>query len=190
MNRLLLVLVSLAVTACAHLPNRQERDAAQLRVQLWNEAHVALYDEAFERADSIFALLSDTFPTNDEGREARFYIGTLHLDPRNPESNSERAETALHRYLLQDTVGGVIHRRPEATTLLAIAREINRAVAAEIPPAANEAEAEPVRAAPSIRELQEDNARLRRELLQRDEQLRRQRDELDRIRRALAPRTP
>jgi len=41
-----------------------------------------------------------------------------------------------------------------------------------------------------VRALQEDNDRLRAQLGRRDEQIRQQREELERIRRALQPRTP
>jgi hypothetical protein len=189
MTRLLLIVMVLVLPACAHLFGREARKTAAARAQLWHEAHVALYDEAFPRAESLFTMLADEHPGTDEGREAIFYVGSLHLDPRNRQGNPERAETAFDRYLQLDTVGGIIHRRPEATTMLAIARQRNT-VALEVPTPAPPGVEPPPRAPASLRDLQDENERLRRQVAQRDEQIRRQREELDRIRRALAPRNP
>lgn len=193
MNRAPLLVLSLLLAACAHLPARTS-PSELTRGELWREAHMALYLEDFARADSLFTRLAADFPTSVEGREAVFYLGSMYLDPRNPAWSSERAETALRGYLLQDTVGTSIHRRPEATTLLELAKQLN------LPPGERvvglQPEAPPatpprvVARAGDQRELQEEVERLRRQLAERDQQIRRQREELERIRRTLAPRTP
>jgi hypothetical protein len=185
MKRLLLLGLVALLGACAHLPGRQARAEADRRADLWNRAHLALYDSAFARADSLFTRLAADHGGSSEGREAIFYLGTVHLDPRNPAANIERAETAFLRYLDRNGDEVILHRRPEALTLLALVREITRQPEAPTPVSVP---ATPPAA--SIRELQEENDRLRRQIAQRDEQIRQQREELDRIRRALAPRAP
>jgi hypothetical protein len=183
--------LAIATASCAHLGLGSD---TRERTDLWNEAHTALYREEFAQAEALFQRLAAEHANTTEGREALLYVGGIHLDPRNRDWNPERAETVLHQYLLQDTVGGLIHRRPEATTLLEIARQLNlppeervdglrpRTVVVETPAP------RVITPATQLRELQEDNARLRQQLAQRDDQLRRQREELERIRRALAPR--
>jgi TolA-binding protein len=189
------VVIPVALVACAHVPGGRAPDAAA-RVDLWREAHMAMFMENFARADSLFARLATEYPATEEAREAIFYIGSLNLDPRNQNWNSERAETALRRYLQQDTVGNVINRRPEATILLELARQLNlppgERFAALQPEIVEPVQPPPRRVSPTdqLRDLQRENEQLRRELSQRDEQIRQQREELDRIRRALAPRTP
>jgi hypothetical protein len=197
MKRSLVLLSLLLITACSHLPGRLAPNGST-RAELWHDAHVALYREDFARADSLFSRLAAEHPDAVEGREARFYVGAVNLDPRNRDWNPERAETEFHAYLQQDTVGGLIHRRPEATTMLEVARQLN------LPPAERVAglrgggsPGDTVRlverrVAPEgqVRDLQEENERLRAQVLRREEEIRQQREELERIRRALQPRTP
>jgi hypothetical protein len=175
---------------CAHLPGREPPRPSE---QLWNDAHFALYAEEFSAADSLFTRLAASEPDTDHGREARFFLGALHLDPRNQNWNPERAETALREYLSEDTISPVIHRRPEARTLLGLAVQLN------LPPDERVSALQPtvptvqprvVVPAGQQREAAEENERLRRLLAERDDQIRRQREELERIRGTLAPRTP
>lgn len=192
----LALFLAATLAACAHRVGAGSADARE-RAQLWHDAHIALYQEDFPRAEALFRQLAVEHPETTDGREALFYVGGIHLDPRNPEWNTERAETVLRQYLLQDTVGTLINRRPEATTLFELARQLN------LPPEARVSGLQPGRPAPDdddpprpatpatqLSDLQEENERLRGELAQRDDQVRRQREELERIRRALAPRTP
>ncbi|MBA4156137.1 MAG: hypothetical protein H0X65_01510 [Gemmatimonadetes bacterium] len=193
MKRLSLVLLALALSSCAHLPGGT-RGEDRTRTELWNEAHLALYAQDFARAGSVFTSLATRFPDTEEGREAVFYIGTLHLDPRNRGWDSDHAETAFRQYLGQDTLGTLIHRRPEATTLLEVAVQLN------MPPEERVTGLQPgtriiegpttrvVVPAGQQRELTEEIERLRRQVAERDDQIRRQREELERIRRTLTPR--
>jgi len=197
MKRTLICILILSVSACAHLPGRTTADG-RARVELWHEAHVALYQQNFARADSLFERLAAQHRGSDEGREALFYVGSVNLDPRNADWNSERAETAFQTYLQLDTVGSLIHRRPEATTMLEIARQLN------LPPGERIAALQPgtvvtdtivqlqprIASQDQLRELQQENERLRGQVERRDEQIRQQREELERIRRALQPRPP
>jgi hypothetical protein len=191
MKRLPIALLPILLLSCAHLPGTRGEQRA--RSELWHLAHTALYTEDFARADSLFTTLAATYPNADEGREALFYLGTVYIDPRNPDWSSERTETALRQYLHQDTLGSLIHRRPEALTLLELSKQLN------LPPDQRVAGLQPgtrtlvervVTPATQQRELAAEVDRLRRMVAERDEQIRRQREELDRIRRALAPRSP
>lgn len=191
MKRLPIALLPILLLSCAHLPGSGGEQRA--RGELWHLAHTALYTESFARADSLFSYLAVTYPDSDEGREALFYLGAIHLDPRNEEWNSERSETFLRHYLTQDTLGALIHRRPEAITMLELASQLN------LPPDQRVAGLQPgtrtvlervVAPVSQQRELVEENERLRRMLAERDEQIRRQSEELERIRRTLTPRTP
>jgi hypothetical protein len=190
MKLLASALLAAVLYGCAHLPRG---DSAAPRDLLWNDAHLALYTEEFTAADSLFDQLATTHPATDQGREALFYIGALHLDPRNRGWDSERAETALREYLAQDTLGPVIHRRPEARTLLELAVQLNlppdERVSA-LQPATRTVHHRVVVPAGQQREIAEENERLRRLVAERDDQIRRQREELERIRRTLAPRSP
>jgi hypothetical protein len=198
MNRLVWLFLSMAMAAsCAHLPGGRPGENAQM----WHDAHMALYARDFARADSLFTRLALAHPHTVEGREARFYSGTIYLDPRNPAWDSERAETSLRQYLQQDTVGTTIFRRPEATMLHEMARQLNlpptdrvealrpaTPVGQAQPPARGAAPPRPVARGDEVRALQAENDRLRQQVAAQDDQIRRQREELERIRRALAPR--
>jgi hypothetical protein len=195
MKKLWIALAALSFASCAHLGIRGADTEA--RAGLWHEAHIALYQEDFPRADSLFNRLAAAHPHAEEGREALFYVGAIHIDPRNQAWDSERAETVLRRYLQQDTIGTLIHRRPEATTLLEIARQLNLPAEDRVewlqPGTITRTEVierPPRRIAPTdqLREVEQENDRLRQQLAQRDAQIRRQQDELDRIRRTLTPR--
>lgn len=195
MKQTLLVSAFVTLSACAHLP-WGGAPAASDRAEMWHEAHMALYASAYSRADSLFTQLAMEHPNTTEGREATFYIGTLHLDPRNPEFSLEQTEAALARYLAQDTVGARVYRRPEATTLLVLARELNRPEEERIAalrtraPVVISGPPEQGAAPPQLRTVMEENERLRRQVQQQTEQIRQQQQELERIRRVLTPRTP
>lgn len=194
---LILLLTSLAISsACAHLRGGDAQ--ARQSAQLWTEAHLAFHAENFRHAQAAFQQLADEYQDSEEGREALFYLGTLRLDPRNPDWDPAPAVDALRRYLALDTARAVIHRRPEATTMLRLADQL-AAAPAEHDTAAGVGQAPPRDAAGTpdrvatraqVQALLAEADSLRRLLDERDETIRRQREELDRIRRVLAPRTP
>lgn len=189
------LLAVLLLGACAHLPAADT--GARQRALLWTEAHQALSAGEFGGARERFTELNRRFPESQEGSEALFYIGALHLDPRNPEWDPQPAVPALRSYLAADESGRAgppPARRPEATTLLALADQLT------IPPEERVEGLRPetrvvrvpgervVVTAAESRALEEEAERLRREVAERDEQIRRLREELERIRRTLTPR--
>jgi hypothetical protein len=184
------VLLLLLLPACAHLGLDSDR---RDRNDIWVEAHNAFSDGDFGRATALFGELADRFPGTVEGRESLFYLGTLHLDPRNPEWNSEPAETALTRYLEADSVRpGSIHRRPEGGTLLQLARQLNMPGRDRVPGLQPEVVVAPEEQQPRVvvsgqesRALAAEVERLRGQIAERDSTIRQQREELERIRRTL-----
>lgn len=188
----LALLLALLLPACATLaPGSRGREVKRL----WTEAHLALRAENFRTADSAFSRLATQHASTEQGREAVFFLGEMRMDPRNPAWNSRRAADYLRRYLaLADPAGRVeIHRRPEATTFLELANQLNlppeQRVAQLQPGTVERAVPGPVRIVPGEQaaELSAEVQRLRRELADRDETIRRQREELNRIRNTLAP---
>lgn len=167
---------------------------------LWVRAHTALYRSEFARADSAFAVLTTEYPATGEGREAIFFRAVVRLDPRNPGWNPAPAAERLRSYLAQDsTFRTATYPRPEARTLLRLAEQLalppeermaglgaqTRTQLVEVP--GPERVAAP---AAESRALAAEVERLRRELATRDDTIRRQREELNRIRNALTPRQP
>jgi len=179
--------------ACAHLPSAGPNPS----LALWNEAHAALQAQQFARADSLFTRLSTEYAESREGREARFYRGVIALDPRNPRWNPKPAETELERYVASDSLPGGVQRLPEAETLLELAKQLNLPSAERVPGLKSETRTVvtpgPTRVITRAGETQAAAAeaeRLRARLAERDEEVRRLREELDRIRKTLTPRPP
>lgn len=189
-----LLLVAL-LAACAHLgrgsEERRERD------RLWGAAHAALSAEDFRTADTLFTRFSERFPETPEGRDALFYLGAMRMDPRNPAWSSRIAAEWLRQYLARgDTAGeNRVYRRPEAITLLELANQLNmpaeNRIAALKPDTVvtTRTRVVPRRVvtAEESRALAGEVERLRREVAEREETIRTQREELNRIRRTLAP---
>lgn len=180
----------LLLTSCATF-GRQDREAEE-RLQIWGEAHNALVAGQFSRADSLFARLASQYGTTVTGRESLFYLGALRLDPRNPDWNSARSEEALVQYLAYDTVaGGVIHRRPEGETLFQLAHQLNLPIGDRVPGLAETVEVR-VESPPRVVQgslattLTAERNRLRTQVAEKDAEIRRLQEELDRIRRTLA----
>lgn len=184
----------LLLSACATIglrPGGGERD------ELWTEAHLALRAERFGAADSAFSRLVAAHPEAEEGREALFFLGATRLDPRNPAWSSRQAADYLRRYLAQADSGRKveIHRRPEAVTLLQLANQLNMPAEQRISALQPQTQTErvavpgPVRVVPGdqARELAAEVERLRRLVAEREETIRKQREELERIRNTLAP---
>lgn len=188
----LALLLALSLTACASLaPGSRGREQREL----WKEAHLSLLKEDFRTANSAFGRLVADYPGTEEGREALFFMGEIRMDPRNPDWNTRTAADYLRRYLaLADSVRKVeIHRAPEAMTFLEIANQLNlppeQRIGALQPGTERVAVPGPVRVVPGeqAQELANEVERLRRVVAERDETIRRQREELNRIRNTLTP---
>lgn len=176
------------LSSCAHLGAAPSE--SWQRARLWNEAHGYFATGDFERADSVFSLISVTYPETNEGREALFYLGVLSLDPRNPDWDAAPAEAHLQRYLLADSgvsdTEGMIHRRPEGETLYRLARQFDLPSEERIEPLRSPVGRTTVvvrEAKPST--LGAEIEQLRLQVANRDEQIRTLREELDRIRKTL-----
>jgi hypothetical protein len=183
----------LLVTGCAHLPWRGD---ARDRQERWIAAHRAFAAQDFNMALSEFEGLIARYPESREGREALFYAGSIHIDPRNPGWNPRPAEEMLRRYLDADAApGATVHRRPEGEILLEIARQLNLPAQARIPALQPEQvvveRPGPLRIAPvgEVRALAAENDQLRGQVAERDATIRNLREEIERIRRTLRPRT-
>lgn len=161
--------VALLLTAgCAHVPPVDRGDGPL------DLARAALHGGEFVTADQMLSRLAAESPPSAVGHEAQFLLGLLHLDPRNPGWNPTEAEHVLGRYL-DFPVG---ERRTEAVVLYALARRL--ATPQPLLPSTGSAEA-PVVFDPG------EAGRLRSELEARDRELAKLREELERIRRTLAP---
>lgn len=193
MNRFFLLLLAAMFAGCAHFAG--EDPEAGVSDVLWREGHAALAREDFATASTAFRRLSDQYRESEEGREALFYLGTLRIDPRNPAWNPEPAVERLRSYLALDTLRDVrIHRRPEAQTLLQLAEQLTMPPEERVPGLQPEPQVEVVKVPEEVRvvvpatesrALKEEIGRLERQVAERDEQIRRQREELDRIKKTL-----
>lgn len=179
-----LALCWLLAAGCASVETARERPDGRL-----DAAREALHGGEFATADQVLSALAAEDAASAEGHEALFLLGLLHLDPRNPAWSPAEAEVVLARYL-EFPFG---RSRPEGVALYALARRLARPQIAAAtgrtvastgdgaPPPADSAGATP--AADSAGEAE----RLRAEVAARDRELARLRDELERIRRRLAP---
>jgi hypothetical protein len=171
---------------------------AASRDQLWRQGHAAMHADSFRVAMAAFQRLSTEHPRDEQGREARFYLGTLYLEPSNPEFDAALAAQNLELYLAADTAGGRLTRRPEAERLLGLSRQLalpceqrtgdlrcDPDVIVRTRPGGTDTTVV-VRPAPADQSAEV--ARLRRELGERDATIRQLREELQRIRNTLAPR--
>lgn len=166
------------------------------RDQLWRQAHHAMRQDSVRVALAAFQRLAEEHPDTREGREARFYLGTLFLEPVEGTFDPARALQNLEMYVAQDSVRNDPIRRPEARTFRALAREATlpceqRTGALRCDPAVvvrtrtTPGDTVVVRSgAGDAAEI----ARLRREVQERDATIRQLREELQRIRNTLAPR--
>jgi hypothetical protein len=170
---------------------------APTRDALWRQAHHAMRADSFRIAVEGFQRLADEFPGTTEGHEARFHLGSLHLDPRNPGFDPAAARRDLDLYLEADTVGGRRIRRPEAKAMRALAHEATLPCEERTGPLrCDPAVVVRTRTAPGdtvvVRTPAADQAaeiaRLRAQVAERDATIRQLREELQRIRNTLAPR--
>jgi hypothetical protein len=169
---------------------------APTRDGLWRQAHHAMRQDSVAIAIAAFQRLAAEHPETTEGREARFFLGTLYLEPREGTFDAERALHHLQAYVEVDSAraGRRPIRRPEARTLRTLARE------ATLPCGQRTG---PLRCDPAVVVQTRvtggdtvvvrtgdggDVARLRQQLAERDATIRQLREELQRIRNTLAPR--
>lgn len=171
---------------------------APTRDGLWRQAHHAMRQDSVRIAIAAFQRLADEHPRTFEGREARFYLGTLYLEPREGTFDPASALRHLEAYVAEDSVRarGRPIRRPEARSFRTLARE------ATLP---CEQRTGALRCDPSVvvrtRTTPGDTvvvrtgggdaaevARLRAQVAERDATIRQLREELQRIRNTLAPR--
>ncbi|HEX6908750.1 MAG TPA: hypothetical protein VF142_00065, partial [Longimicrobium sp.] len=168
---------------------------AASRDQLWRQGHAAMQADSFRIAMAAFQRLAAEHPRDDQGREARFYLGTLYLEPANPAYDAALAAQNLELYLAADSAGRRGTRRPEAGTLLALSRQL----ALPCEQRTGDLRCDPgvvVRPGGTdttvvVRQGTDQSAevaRLRREVNERDATIRQLREELQRIRNTLAPR--
>ncbi|HEX2078803.1 MAG TPA: hypothetical protein VHG08_13865 [Longimicrobium sp.] len=181
------------LSACAvFAPENLGPDAAR-RDDLWRQGHAAMQRDSFRIAMAAFQRLAAEHPRSEEGREARFYLGTLYLEPANPAYDAGLATQNLEQYLALDTSGGRITRRPEAETLLGLSRQLalpceQRAGSLRCDPQVIARSDTTVVVRPGGGDQSAEVSRLRRELAERDATIRELREELQRIRNTLAPR--
>jgi hypothetical protein len=188
----ILTLILLA-PACAHLPafGPETEDVGDL----WGDAHEALYEQRFADAEQTFSRIQDEHPETREGREALFFLGMIRLDPRNPDWDPEPAEAALRSYLVEPDPEEARRLRvtparvPEGRVLLELARQLNLPPAERVAGLAPETrvEVEVQRVVVPAQQATDEAAALRGRIAERDAEIRRLREELDRIRRTLAP---
>jgi hypothetical protein len=187
MKRFGLILTCVVATACAS--TGAERRAAEARMELWRQAQEAVAAGQFGRADTLYGTLIRDHGSTETGHEALFYLGALRLDPRNPNWSSALAQTSLEMYLAADSSGAIRARRPEAQTLFELARQLNLPPENRVPGLQTEPRVVERRVVVPAREatsLQAEVTRLRGEVAAKDATIKRQEEELDRIRRTLS----
>ena len=193
MKTVLSLFIAALLSACSVFAPENLGPGAASRDQLWRTGHAAMHADSFRIAMAAFQRLAAEHPRSAEGREARFYLGTLYLEPGNPAYDAQQAAQNLEIYLTDDTAGGRRARRPEAETLLGLSRQL----ALPCEQRTGTLRCDPgVVMRPSgdtvvVRQGNDQSAevgRLRRELAERDATIRELREELQRIRNTLAPR--
>ena len=168
------------------------------RGRLWDEAHAAFARDSLVQATERFGRLAAEYPETKEGREARFFLGALRLDPRNTRFSAATAAQDLRAYLAQDSARErTIYRRHEAETLLELAGQLERpceertAALRCTPEVVTQRVPGPTQTVPNPNGASAAQVeRLRAELAERDAEIRRLREELNRIRETLVPRRP
>ena len=177
----------LLLAACASR-GVPERPASEVPLEIWRQAQVAVAASQFARADTLYGVLIREHGATETGHESLFYLGALRLDPRNPNWSSALAQTALELYLAEDSSGALQARRPEARTLLELAKQLNLPVESRVSGLQTEPRVVERRVVVPGREagtLQAEVTRLREQVAAKDAEIKRQGEELERIRRTL-----
>lgn len=185
----------LVLPACAHLS--PGGGAGSARRDLWRSAHAAFFTDSFAAAQERFTVLAGEYPRTHEGREAHFYLGTLALDARNPAFDARAGDAHLAAYLAQDTTGEVtLYHRLEARSLRRLAADLLQDCDKRIPALRCETRtvvrrqgAAPAEG-PSNGASAAEVARLQAAVNEREAEIARLREELQRIRNTLVPRRP
>jgi hypothetical protein len=196
MKQIRAIALVLSCSACAVLHRGGE--ASNPRLELWNRAQLAFYADSFRTATAAFQQLAAGYPHTVEGREAHFYLGTLALDPRNSGFDAKTADDQLGRYLAPDTaVLTPPFRRTEATVMQRLAQELEHPCEDRIGPLRCETRVVRTGGGGSREAPRNVNGtssaeveRLQAAVADRDAQIQRLREELDRIRNTLVPRKP
>ena len=188
------ILSAALLSGCSVFAPENLGPGAASRDHLWRQGHAATHADSFRVAIAAFQRLAAEHPRDEKGREARFYLGTLYLEPSNPAFDASQAAQNLEMYLAADTTGGRVTRRPEAETLLGLARQMvlpceqrTGGLRCDVTVPARPGGADTV----VVRQGSDQSAevaRLRREVGERDATIRQLREELQRIRNTLAPR--
>ena len=100
------ILFAVLLSGCSVFAPGNLGPGAASRDQLWRQGHAALHADSFRVAMAAFQRLAAEHPRDPQGREARFYLGTLYLDPGNPAYDAAQAEQNFSVYLATDTAGG------------------------------------------------------------------------------------
>lgn len=187
----------LLLASCAHLlprgPDARERE------ELWARGHWAARADSFPAAMRHFGTLAERHPASWEGREARLVMAALLLDPANADWSADEAVRQVRLYLTADSAAHPHRpRRAEAEALLGLARQFTLTCEERIAPLRCRTEVVTVPAPdgeappppPSNGASEAEVARLQAIIAERDEQIRRLRAELERIRNTLVPQRP
>ena len=205
MNRVFAGLLVVLLPACATLSGIGEERGLD---QLWREAHTAYAAGRFAESEQSFRRVAAEYPESRQGVESLFYVGALRMDPRNPQWSPDTAAVVMRRYLARDSATGPeTLPRPEALVILELASQLNlpaedRAIP-ELQPRTRVitragVPAPPVRPRITPTDVSEAEAgalrreidQLKRQVGDRDQQIRNLRDELERIRKTLTPQRP
>lgn len=171
-------LLSLAL-GCTHVAAVVEERPVR-RIELAREA---LHGGQFATADHLLTSLAASEPETADGHQALFLLGVLHLDPRNPAWSPAEAEIVLARYL-EFPFG---EDRPEAVALYSLARRLAQPLPLFTRAGTSGGGEGSASAPPAASGGGDEAERLRREIAARDRELAKLREELERIRRRLAP---
>jgi len=197
MRTLSAILLAALLSACSVVGPENLGPGAATRDQLWRQGHAAMQADSFRIAMAAFQRLAAEHPRDQQGREARFYLGTLYLAPENPAFDAALAAQNLEMYLAADTARGRRTRRPEALSLLTLSRQLaipceQRAGALRCDPdvivRTRPGETDTTVVVRPAGDQSAEVARLRRDIAERDATIRQLREELQRIRNTLAPR--
>lgn len=189
MIRILAIATVVLLSGCASLGLRgpAEREAAEL----WERAHAAYAEQRFDDATALFERLHAEHPGTGLGYESLFYLGAVHLDPRNPAWDPQPAAEALGGYLAAPFEPYTRHHAnwPEAKVLQQLAQQLTMPVEERVPGLQPEARTEVVRVvvpAEQSRALRGELQQLREQLAERERELAATRAELERIRKTLS----